>query len=208
MLQLGACAGGKRGLRCGGLLIERLERGFFARPTLEVARDLLGCRLVRVLHGRRLSGVITETEAYIGEEDQASHASSGKTARNTVMYGPPGHAYVYLIYGVHHCLNVVTEEEGFPAAVLIRGLQPEEGVEIMRRHRSNRPDAELTDGPGKLCQALQIDLTLNGADLVEGEQLFIERGELVDADQIQTTPRIGVTGDETAVTIPWRFAIT
>lgn len=192
---------------CGGNLSERLERGFFARPTLAVARDLLGCRLVRTLAGRRVSGIIIETEAYIGEEDQASHASVGRTARNAVMYGPPGHAYVYLIYGVHHCLNVVTEVEGFPAAVLIRALRPDEGIEIMRRHRPGRPDAELTNGPGKLCQALSIDLTLNGLDLVTDERLFIERDHPVDEQQILTTARIGVRGDETAITAPWRFVI-
>ncbi|RME45043.1 MAG: DNA-3-methyladenine glycosylase [Chloroflexi bacterium] len=187
----------------------RLERAFFARPTLAVARDLLGCRLVRILPGgQRLSGIITETEAYIGENDQASHASVGRTARNAVMYGPPGYAYVYLIYGVHHCLNVVTEEEGFPAAVLIRSLQPEEGIEMMRKHRLGRPDSELTNGPGKLCQALRIDRTLNGADLVAGETLFIECNTPVDEARILATPRIGVRGDEVAVSVPWRFVVT
>lgn len=187
---------------------ERIEWDFFARSTLEVARDLLGCRLVRVLDGRRLSGIITETEAYIGEEDQASHASAGRTARNEVMYGPPGHAYVYLIYGIHHCLNVVTEEEGFPAAVLIRGLQPEAGIDMMRRHRPGRPDSELTDGPGKLCQALQIDRTLNGADLMSGEALFIERNHPIEDSRIRTTPRIGVRGDKAAIMAPWRLMVT
>lgn len=187
---------------------ERIEWDFFARSTLEVARDLLGCRLVRVLDGRRLSGIITETEAYIGEEDQTSHASAGRTARNEVMYGPPGHAYVYLIYGIHHCLNVVTEEEGFPAAVLIRGLQPEAGIDMMRRHRPGRPDSELTDGPGKLCQALQIDRTLNGADLMSGEALFIERNHPIEDSRIRTTPRIGVRGDKAAIMAPWRLMVT
>ena len=187
---------------------ERLERAFFARATLEVARELLGCRLVRMLNRQRLSGIITETEAYVGEEDQASHASVGQTARNAVMYGPPGYAYVYLIYGVHHCLNVVTEREGFPAAVLIRGLQPEEGIDVMRRHRPGRPDPELTNGPGKLCQALRIDRALNGIDLVAGETLFIERNSPVDETRILATPRIGVRGDKAAVTAPWRFVMT
>lgn len=174
---------------------------------MDVARGLLGCRLVRVLAAQCLSGIITETEAYIGEEDKASHASVGRTARNEVMYGPPGHAYVYLIYGVHHCLNVVTEEEGFPAAVLIRGLWPDEGIEIMRRHRPGRPDSELANGPAKLCQALRIDLSLNGADLVAGEALFIERGIPIDARRVLTTPRVGVRGDEAALTVPWRFVV-
>jgi DNA-3-methyladenine glycosylase len=170
-----------------------------------VARELLGCRLVRVLANQRLSGIITETEAYIGENDRASHAAVGRTPRNSVMYGPPGYAYVYLIYGIHHCLNVVTEQEGYPAAVLIRGLRPEGGIEIMRRHRPGRPDTGLANGPGKLCQALGIDLTLNGTDLVTGETLFIERGRPIDGRQIRATPRIGVRGDEVAMAIPWRF---
>ncbi len=187
--------------------LERLPRSFYARPTLQVARDLLGCRLVRIFEGQRLSGIITETEAYIGEEDKASHAAVGRTERNAVMYGPPGYAYVYLIYGVHHCLNVVTEAEGFPAAVLIRALRPVEGVVLMRRHRRNAPDVHLTDGPGKLCQALAIDLSLNGVDMVDGDVLFIERGEPVPDAQVQTTPRVGVRGDERAVSAPWRFVV-
>jgi len=170
-----------------------------------VARELLGCRLVRVLEGQRLSGFIVETEAYIGEEDQASHASVGRTERNAVMYGPPGHAYVYFIYGVHHCLNAVTEAEGYPAAVLIRALVPEEGVEVMCRHRGQ--ETRLTDGPAKLCQALAIDLRLNGADLVAGEELFIEAGLRVAPGAIRTSPRVGVRGDELARTRPWRFYV-
>jgi len=173
-----------------------------------VARDLLGTRLVRVWEGQRLSGIVVETEAYIGEEDQASHAAVGRTKRNEVMYGPPGYAYVYKIYGVHHCLNVVTEEEGFPAAVLIRALWPEEGIELMRRRRSGRPDHQLTDGPAKLCQALAIDLALNGADMVDGDALFFERGDPFPDARVRTTPRIGVRGDEKAITAPWRFVVS
>ena len=205
-----------------------LGRSFYERPTLEVARDLLGQRLVRVIEGRRLSGLIVEVEAYIGEEDRASHASVGRTPRNEAMYGPAGHAYVYLIYGVHHCLNVVTEAEGFPAAVLIRAIEPTEGIELMRAHRPGHPDDRLTNGPAKLCQALAIDLSLNGADLCAGEALFIEvanarrttpqaigcpeppasvreEGEGVADDLVIATPRIGVRGDELARTRPWRF---
>jgi DNA-3-methyladenine glycosylase len=125
----------------------RLSRDFFARDTLAVARDLLGRLLVRELDGERLSGRIVEVEAYIGEEDQASHARVGRTARNAAMYGPPGHAYVYLIYGMHYCLNLVTGDEGFPAAVLVRALQPLEGIERMRAHRHSQSDHHLTDGP-------------------------------------------------------------
>ncbi len=185
----------------------RLSRDFYDRSTLDVARELLGCRLVRVLDGQRVSGFIVETEAYIGEDDQASHASVGRTPRNAVMYGPPGHAYVYLIYGVHHCLNAVTEAEGYPAAVLIRALVPDEGVEVMRRNRPGKDPAHLTDGPAKVCQALAIDLRLNGTDLVAGDELFIEAGLRVAPGAIKTSPRIGVRGDELARTRPWRFYV-
>ncbi|MEA3345418.1 MAG: DNA-3-methyladenine glycosylase [Chloroflexota bacterium] len=192
-----------------------LGREFFARDTLTVARELLGQRLVRVLacpgcrarDGQRLSGQIVEVEAYIGEEDSACHAAAGRTPRTEVMYGPPGHAYVYFIYGMHHCLNVVTEEEGFPAAVLIRAIEPEEGLEVMQINRPGRPDAELTDGPAKLCQALRIDRRLNGLDLCNSDELFLEEGEPVSASKIVSTARVGVRGDEEALNAPWRFYV-
>lgn len=168
---------------------------------------MLGARLVRVWEGQRLSGIVVETEAYIGEEDKASHAAVGRTQRNAVMYGPPGYAYVYQIYGVHFCLNVVTEAEGFPAAVLIRALWPDEGIEIMRRHRGGRPDDQLTDGPAKLCQALAIDRALNGVDMVAGDVLFFEHGISFPDARVQRTPRIGVRGDEKALTALWRFVV-
>ncbi|HEY76410.1 MAG TPA: DNA-3-methyladenine glycosylase [Thermoflexia bacterium] len=184
----------------------RLGREFFDRDTLEVARDLLGRVLVRVLDGERLSGRIVEVEAYIGEDDLASHARFGPTERNAAMYGPPGHAYVYLIYGVHHCLNLVTGPEGFPAAVLIRALEPLEGVERMRALRGGRPD--LTNGPGRLCQALGIDLRFDGADLCAPDALlFVEEGEPVPDDRVGRSPRVGVTGDERARTAPWRLFV-
>jgi len=168
----------------------------------------LGKRLVRVLNGRRLSGTIVEVEAYIGQDDTACHASRGRTPRNAVMFGPPGHAYVYFTYGMHHCLNVVTEREGFPAAVLIRAVAPLEGVETMRDHRAGRADTELTSGPAKLCQALAIDRALNGADLCQGHDLFIEDGPRVPARLIVTTPRIGVeNSDARARRAPWRFYV-
>jgi DNA-3-methyladenine glycosylase len=187
--------------------VTRLGREFYQQPTLQMARDLLGKRLVRVLNGQRLSGIIVETEAYIGEADGACHASRGRTARTEVMYGPPGHAYVYFIYGMHHCFNVVTEEEGFPAAVLIRALEPLEGLERMRRHRPGRPDDQLTNGPGKLCAALAIDRTLNGVDLCISQVFFIEEGRTVADEEIATGPRIGIRSDEVARSRPWRFYI-
>ena len=185
--------------------MDRLGRDFYGRSTLTVARELLGQRLVRILDGQRLSGLIVEVEAYIGEDDAACHAACGRTPRNEAMYGPPGHAYVYFIYGMHHCLNVVTEETGFPAAVLIRALEPLEGLDIMRRYRSGRPDRELTNGPAKLCQALAIDRGFNGVDLCTGEVLFIEEGRMVAQEEVGTSPRIGIKADELAMSVPWRF---
>jgi DNA-3-methyladenine glycosylase len=185
--------------------MSHLPREFFGRDTLTVARELLGQRLVRVVEGRRLSGWITEVEAYVGEDDAACHASAGRTLRTEVMYGPPGHAYVYLIYGMHHCLNVVTEKESFPAAILIRAIEPVEGLKTMRTSRPGRRDAELTNGPGKLCQALQIDRRLNRIDLCVSDELFLEGAAAVPEADILTTPRVGVRGDEVALNAPWRF---
>ena len=188
--------------------MDRLSRAFFARDTLAVARGLLGQRLVRVVDGMRLSGRIVEVEAYVGEEDQACHARCGRTGRNAPMYGPPGHAYVYFIYGMHHCLNVVTEQEGFPAAVLIRALEPLEGVEQMRARRGGRPDGQLTSGPARLCQALEIDRRFDGSDLcAPGALLYLEEDGEVGDEAVSAGPRIGVRGDEVAVTAPWRFYI-
>lgn len=182
-----------------------LGRDFYRRSTLTVARELLGKRLVRVVDRQRLSGFIVEVEAYIGEGDAACHAARGRTPRNEAMYGPPGHAYVYFIYGMHHCLNVVTEEEGFPAAILIRALDPLEGLEIMHRHRPGKPDRELTNGPAKLCQALAIERGFNGMDLCTGEALFIEEGRMVVQEEIGASPRVGIKADELARSVPWRF---
>ena len=125
------------------------------------------------------------------------------------MYGPPGHAYVYLIYGVHHCLNVVTEREGFPAAVLIRALEPLEGIETMRMQRGGRPDLQLTSGPGKLCQALGIERAFDGSDLCGPDALlFLEEGTPVPDEGVFTSPRIGVRGDQKAIAASWRLHIT
>jgi len=185
----------------------RLARDFYARDTLNVARDLLGQRLVRLAHGDKLVGRIVEVEAYIGQDDEACHAWHGRTARNAVMFGPPGHAYVYFIYGMHHCVNAVTEPEGAAAAVLIRALEPLEGLEVMRRHRKGRQGVELTNGPAKLCYALAIDRGLNGTDLVSGQALWIERDRAVADARVASGPRIGVRGDERALAVPWRLWI-
>jgi DNA-3-methyladenine glycosylase len=187
----------------------RLSRTFFARPTLEVARDLLGRRLVRLERGRRLSGWIVEAEAYIGREDLGCHAHVGRTRRNEVMWGPPGHAYVYFTYGMHWCLNIVTEADGRPAAVLLRGLLPDEGLVTMRRRRGRVPQGRLADGPAKLCQALSIDGSLNGHDLCSAKaHLFLETSRLRRGGPVTAGPRVGLnTVPEPWKSVPWRFRL-
>jgi DNA-3-methyladenine glycosylase len=185
--------------------MQRLNRTFFARDTLRVARELLGQRLVRAWAGQRISGRIVEVEAYIGQDDAACHASHGRTARNAVMFGPAGHAYVYFVYGMHYCFNIVTEAEGFAAAVLVRALQPIEGLDVMRSLRRGRSDDELANGPAKLCSALAIDRALNGADLVIGDELWVDEDDRTPDGWVSTGARIGVRGDTRALTVPWRF---
>lgn len=185
-----------------------LPNSFYQRPTLTVARDLLGCVVVRMLNGQRLAGRITEVEAYIGEEDQASHAARGQTPRNQAMYAPGGLAYVYLIYGMHYCLNVVTETAEFPAAVLLRAIEPVDGVALMQANRGQQPVRNLLNGPAKLCQALQIERSFNQHDLTAGHTLWLEAGEPVPDGAVRATARINVRGDERARTIPWRYVMT
>jgi DNA-3-methyladenine glycosylase len=182
-----------------------LPRKFYNRPTLNVARELIGARLVRILDGARLVGLITETEAYIGEEDLACHAKSGRTKRTFPMYGPPGHAYVYFTYGNHWMLNVVTEREDFPAAVLIRAIQPIEGVKIMSARRNGRD----TFGPGKLTKAMGITKSENTLDLmVANESLWIEAGVSVPDKNVTIGPRVGLnTVPEPWLSKPWRFLV-
>jgi len=188
----------------------RLSRDFYARPTLVVARALLGQRLVRVIgvdesQGQHLVGQIVEVEAYTGADDAASHAYRGRTARNDPMFGPPGHAYVYFIYGMHWMFNVVAHPHDPPGAVLVRALLPKEGREIMRAHRDGRSDELLTSGPARLAQALAINGDLSGIDLCRSERLFIERGTSVADERVARGPRVGVTGDAEAKTRPWRL---
>ncbi|HLE13386.1 MAG TPA: DNA-3-methyladenine glycosylase, partial [Anaerolineales bacterium] len=140
----------------------RLPRDFFAQPTLQVARALLGTRLVRLGNGRRIAGLIVEAEAYRGEQDLGCHARAGLTPRTRLMFGDPGHAYVYFTYGKHWMLNFVTEAQGFPAAVLVRALLPVEGLDLIAARRDGQPAERWTDGPAKICQALAIDGRLNG----------------------------------------------
>jgi DNA-3-methyladenine glycosylase len=190
-------------------MFPRLPRVFFARPTLAVARAILGARLVRLEAGQRLAGMITEAEAYIGETDLGCHARAGRTPRTAVMYGQPGHAYVYFTYGMHWMLNFVTETEDFPAAVLIRAIQPVEGLETIAARRKGRPQPAWTDGPGKICQALGIDGRLNGTDLCAAEAvLFVEAGDPVPDDFVTIGPRVGLNSvPEPWKSMPWRYQV-
>jgi len=182
-----------------------LPRAFYRRDTLTVAPSLLGQFLVRRLEDETLAGRIIEVEAYVGFHDAASHASRGKTPRNAVMFGTPGFAYVYFIYGMYHCLNVVTEGEGYPAAILIRAIEPVIGIESMRALRGGVTDRQMANGPGKLCQAFAIDRSFNGRDLTQNSELYIAEGDPVTPGRICTSPRVGVRGDEEALQAPWRF---
>ena len=176
-----------------------------------VARLLLGHRLVRVAGGKRVSGTVVETEAYLGIGDKAAHSYAGRrTPRNESMWGKPGHVYVYLIYGIHSCFNVVTGRVDEPVAVLIRALEPEEGIETMfARRGAAKTEADLCSGPAKLCQALAIDRKLDGEDLVNGHKLFIERVGSVDSRpyEIVARPRVGVEYSEEWSKEPLRFFV-
>lgn len=175
-----------------------LSRDFYARPTLEVARALIGMVLVHDTATGFTSGIIVETEAYIGEEDPACHAAPGPTTRNAPLYGPPGIAYVYLNYGIHYLVNAVTEPEGWPAAVLIRALEPHQGEPLMRRRRARGTgrraaafaSAELCRGPGNLTRALGISLHDNLRDLTDGPLRIEDRG--LPPREVAWTPRIGI----------------
>lgn len=182
-----------------------LPRAFYARPTLAVARDLIGKTLVRAVDGTTLAGIIVETEAYVAANDPAAHGYRGQTPRTRSMFGPPGHAYIYISYGMHHCLNVVTEAEGAAAAVLVRALQPTAGLPLMRARRgATAAERDLCRGPGRLCQALGLILADDGTDLL-GPALWITGTPGFPADiSIVATPRIGITH---AKERPWRFII-
>lgn len=176
-----------------------LKRNFYQRETLEVAQDLLGCFLVRKSASRRrnkiIKGMITETEAYIGEDDLACHASKGRTPRTEIMYGPAGHAYVYMIYGMYYCINISTEKKGFPAAVLIRGIKIED-IEYKK-----------TNGPGKLCKTLDIDKKLKGWDVTKGEKIWIEKGIKVNKANIKKAKRVGIDYAKHCKHYLWRFIL-
>jgi len=175
-----------------------IPKSFYKQNTLKVAQNLLGCFLFRKYRGKIWRAMITETEAYAGEDDLASHASRGRTPRTEVMYGEPGHAYVYMIYGMYHCLNIVTEKKNFPAAVLIRGISVE-----------TQDFASLRlDGPGKLCKFLKIDKRLNRCDITKGEKLWIEsRDPRAKFLEIKKSKRIGVDYAKHCKEYLWRFSI-
>jgi DNA-3-methyladenine glycosylase len=184
--------------------VKPLPSRFYARPTVEVARGLVGQILVSDVGGRRTVGRIVETEAYIGPHDPACHAYEGRrTARTEVLYGPPGTAYIYFTYGMHWCLNAVTEAEDYPAAVLIRALEPLKGLATMRRRRGGVPDTALCAGPARLCAALGVTGELNGASLARAP-LRIVRDLRPPRLGIVTTPRVGITQ---ATDWPLRFFV-
>lgn len=188
---------------------KRLGREFYTREdTLKVARELLGKRLVVPARGRRVSGIIVETEAYMGPVDKAAHSYNNlRTRRTETMYGAGGVAYVYFIYGMYYQFNVVTNLENVPHAILLRAAEPEEGIKLMRERRNGRRDTELASGPGKLCQAFGIDRGFNGA-LLTGERVWIEdAGRDVRTRDIERGARIGIDYAEEFADKPWRFWI-
>ena len=192
----------------------KLNRSFYDRDTVTVSRELLGKVLVHKINDKVIKGKIVEVEAYKGLEDKAAHSYHGKiTDRVKVMYGEPGYAYVFIIYGMYNCINVVTRESGIPEAVLIRGLEPIEGFDFMSMNRykkdymslSKKQKTNLTNGPGKLCIAMDIDRSNNGEDLC-GSKLYIEEGE-DDFFEIHISKRIGIDYAEEAKDFLWRFSI-
>ena len=181
---------------------KKLTRSFYARPTLEVAPELLGKYVVYQSPVGKLSAKVVEVEAYIGQDDPACHAARGRTQRNAVMFGPPGFAYVYFVYGMYHCLNFVTEPEGFPAAVLLRAAEPEEGKEIMSRLSPGNSGCDLLNGPGKFCRSFGLTREQNGLDLT-GNRMYLE-DRLVAVAQIRQSTRIGVRNGSDR---QWRFYV-
>jgi len=185
----------------------RLNHDFFTRKdTLRVGRDLLGKLLVvPSADGRRVTGMIVETEAYLGEIDKAAHSYAGRrTARNEITYAEGGHVYVFFVYGMYYQLNLVTGLTDHPHVVLIRAVEPVEGIQIMRERRGEMKDRNLTSGPGKLCIALGIDRSLNGEDL-SGERIWVEEYRSFKKSEIASGPRVGIDYAEEFVEMPWRF---
>lgn len=187
-----------------------LGEDFYSRDGLTLARDLLGRYLIKDTGKYKIVTKIVETEAYIGPEDKACHAyNNKKTKRTEVMFGRPGLAYIYLIYGIHNCFNIVAAKEGKPEAVLIRAIEPVQGVDYIRENRriGNRPDKELTNGPGKLTEALGITRDFNGLSLTEGKELYLTIGEDISDSEIKSRPRINIDYAEEYADKNWRFFI-
>jgi DNA-3-methyladenine glycosylase len=189
--------------------LDRLERGFYMREdTLRVARELLGKRLVvPSATGARVAGRVVEVEAYLGIEDRAAHSYGGRRTRRTeTMYAAGGTVYVFFVYGMHHQFNVVTGPPGRPHAVLVRAVEPEEGIELMRERRPVSKERELTSGPGKLCRALGLDLTFDGEDLTTSGRVWLEEtGQTYKSDEVASGARIGVAYAAEDALKPWRF---
>ena len=187
-----------------------LPRSFYLRPTLRVARDLLGGILVLDAPEGRAAGMIVEVEAYLGIRDRAAHTFGGRrTTRNETMWGEPGRAYVYFTYGMHHCVNVTAREAGRPEAVLLRALVPLEGLDLMRARRgvdADVPAARLARGPGNLCRAMGITRALDG-EALSGPRLLLVRGRAFRSDEVARGPRIGVAYAGDDVARPWRLWI-
>ncbi len=194
--------------------MKKLEREFYNRDSIVVAKELLGKVLVHEIDGQRISAKIIETEAYMGVEDKAAHSYGGRrTSRVEVMYGSPGFSYIFLIYGMYCCFNIVTNEKEIPQAVLIRAVEPLEGTEWMAQRRFGKVFDELTksqrrgltNGPGKLCEALSLDRSLNGIDLC-GNEIYVEESKNQNFSVV-TTKRVGIDYAEEAKDYPWRFYI-
>jgi DNA-3-methyladenine glycosylase len=186
--------------------MERLETEFFLRDAITVARDLIGKRLVRRLDGGEVVCRIVETEAYMGPQDKASHAYKNRASKRTeVFYRRGGHLYIYMIYGMYYCCNVITNVQDCPEAVLLRAVEPLAGLDIIRKRRDTRRLRDLTNGPGKLCQALDIDKRLYGYDLTTGEEMWLEdAGESVP---VVASPRINIDYAGEYRDKPWRFCL-
>lgn len=183
----------------------RLERSFFQRDTLTVARDLLGHTLVRVSEEGTVKGMIVETEAYLGPRDDAAHSYKKKSSRVQVQYGPAGCAYIYLIYGMYHCLNITTGPEGDPEVVLLRALEPLSGLPLISGRRRTEKPTQLMNGPGKLCQALDIGMGLYGEDICISDQLYMEQGS--QPVMVESSKRIGIDYALLTRDMPWRFSV-
>lgn len=193
----------------------KLEREFYNRDSVTVAKELLGKYLAHVVEGEELVGKIVEVEAYMGPDDKAAHSyNNRRTERNEIMYGGPGYAYVYIIYGMYNCMNVVVQQPGKPQAILMRGLEPVKGLEDIAKLRFGKSYEELTkkerfgltSGPGKLCQAFGIDRRQNGEDLC-GDKIYILKDETEESFEMVSTTRINIDYAEEAKDYPWRFYI-